>query len=194
MLALALLPLWAFMYARSVTTQQREAAGPLGEGAEVFGSCAGCHGASGEGGVGYQLSEGEVLKTFPYIEDQLRFVYFGTSGYELAGVDIFGDPNREGGAHITGGRGAAMPSQGATAGGALTDAEILAVVCHVRYTVSGADAGGVFLEEFEKWCSEESAMFAALESGATLATLNTIDDTIIPIGDAPVAGSPSNDQ
>ena len=35
MLALALLPLWAFMYARAVTTQAQEAAGPLAVGTET---------------------------------------------------------------------------------------------------------------------------------------------------------------
>ena len=34
--------------------------------------------SSGEGGVGRRFADGEVLKTFPHIEDQLRFVYFGT--------------------------------------------------------------------------------------------------------------------
>ena len=34
--------------------------------------------SSGEGGVGYQFSQGEVLKTFPHIEDQLRWVDNGT--------------------------------------------------------------------------------------------------------------------
>ena len=52
MLALSLLPLWAFMYARAVTTQVAEAAGPLGVGTEIYGSagCAGCHGSDGGGG------------------------------------------------------------------------------------------------------------------------------------------------
>lgn len=188
MLALSALPIWAILYARAVTTQAKEAAGPLGEGAEVYGGCASCHGTDGGGvaGLGYQFSNGEVLKTFPNIEDQLRYVYFGTDNYNLEGVEIYGDPNRDGGAHITGVRGV-MPGQG----GGLVDHEILSVVCHERYTLGGADPAAEYLEEFEKWCSEESPMFAALEAGGTLATLNELDDTIIPIGDAPVAGSPA---
>ena len=39
------------------------------------------------------------LKTFPHIEDQLRFVYFGTEQYNLANVAIYGNPDREGGPH-----------------------------------------------------------------------------------------------
>ena len=36
MLALALLPLWAFMYARAVTTQAEAAAGPLAVGTDTY--------------------------------------------------------------------------------------------------------------------------------------------------------------
>ena len=87
--------------------------------------CSSCHGGAGEGGVGYPFANGEVIKTFPHIEDQLRFVYFGSQAYQDAGVDIYGNPDREGGPHLTKARGV-MPAQG----GSLTDVEILNVVCH----------------------------------------------------------------
>jgi mono/diheme cytochrome c family protein len=188
MTALALLPIWAFMYARAVTTQPVEAAGPLAEGSVIYGNCASCHGGAGQGvaGLGYQFSQGEIIKSFPNIEDQLRFVYWGTSAYELAGIQIPGDPNREGGAHVTGARGV-MPAQGAEAGGALTDYEVLGVVCHERYTLGGALDAGDYAAEFEQWCSENSAIYAAVEGGASLLTLEQVDPTIIPIGQ-PAAG------
>jgi hypothetical protein len=198
MAALSLMPIWLFMYVRSVTEPPEVAAGPLGIGAEVYGACASCHGSSGEGGVGRPFSEGEVLATFPHIEDQLRFVYFGTAEYNLAGVPVYGNPDREGGPHETGSLGP-MPGQGANAGGDLTDEEILAVVCHERYTLGGADpAGDEYAEEYENWCSDEAATFLALETGVTLDELNDQGLTnasgeeipIIDIGDAPVAGSP----
>ena len=85
MAALSLMPLWAFMYVRSLTAATETAEGPMAVGAEVYGNCASCHGGSGEGGGGRQLSDGEVNKTFPHIEDQLRFVYFGTEQYNAAG-------------------------------------------------------------------------------------------------------------
>jgi hypothetical protein len=190
MLALSLLPVWAFMYARAVTTQAREAAGPLGVGAEIYtaSGCSGCHGADGGGGVGYKFSDGEVLKTFPNIEDQLRWVYHATDAYNLAGVEIAGDPNREGGPHIVG-AGGAMGGFG----GVITDYELLGVVCHERYTLGGADPGGDYAEEFEQWCSEESEIFADLEGGGDIRTLAERVDDIIPIGNEPVPGSPAGE-
>jgi mono/diheme cytochrome c family protein len=198
MAALSLMPIWAFMYVRSLTEPPETSEGPMGAGVEVFGNCASCHGGSGEGGSGRPLANGEVNKTFPHIEDQLRFVYFGTEAYNLAGVSIYGDPNREGGAHAAGSFGI-MPQWGATAGGDLTDAEILAVVCHERYAFNGPDpTDDAVAEEYELWCSEESPMYAALEAGTPLADLDTagIADAegnaaeIIDIGDAPAEGSP----
>jgi mono/diheme cytochrome c family protein len=189
MAALSIMPVWALMYARAVTEQPEEVAGPLGMGAEVYGGCAGCHGASGGGGAGYPFAGGEVLATFPNIEDQLRYVYFGTAEYNLAGVEIYGNPDREGGPHVTGAFGV-MPAQGQTAGGSLTDYEILAVVCHERYALGGADPSGDYAEEFETWCSEESEIFVALEGGSSLATVHEEFEDIMPVGDVPVPGSP----
>jgi len=183
---------------RSVTAAPEVATGPLGVGAEQFGVCASCHGSNGEGGVGRKFSEGEVDKTFPHIEDQLRFVYFGTAQYQVAGVESYGNPEREGGPHLTQSLGV-MPGQGALAGGDLTDDEVLAVVCHERYDLGGADpASDEWVEEFEHWCSDESPIYAALESGTSLADLADAGVTdaegepieILPIGDAPAEGSP----
>jgi hypothetical protein len=188
MLALSLLPIWAFMYARAVTTQVVEAAGPLGVGETTYSGCASCHASDGSGGVGYPFTNGEVLKTFPHIEDQLRYVYYGTEQYNAAGVEIYGDPNREGGPHITGARNV-MPNQGSQAGGGLTDAELLAVVCHERYTLGGADQTGDYLDEYEQWCAETSEIFADLEGGGDIRTLEERFDAIIPIGMAPAAGT-----
>jgi mono/diheme cytochrome c family protein len=189
--ALSLLPLWAFMYVRSLTDQAEAASGPLGEGAEVYGSCASCHGATGGGGVGYPFTNGEVLATFPHIEDQLRFVYYGTANYNVAGIADYGNPDREGGPHLTGARGP-MPAWGPDANGELTDPELLAVVCHERFTLGGADPTAAFAAEFETWCSEESEIFAGLEAGDfTLPTLHESVEGIIPIGTEPAAGSPA---
>ena len=192
MVALSFMPVWGFMYARSVTASPEEVVGPIGTGSEVYGSCASCHGGAGQGvaGLGYAFADGEVLLTFPHIEDHLRYVYFGTSGYNLTGVESYGNPEREGGQRIAGARGI-MPNQGAETGGALTDYELLGVVCHERYTLGGAEEAG---EEYETWCSEESPIYAALESGeTTLLTVHEFDDTVIPVGPEPVPGSPPSE-
>jgi mono/diheme cytochrome c family protein len=187
---LSTLPLWAFMYVRALTPAAERIAGPLGDGATEFtGGCASCHGSKGEGGVGYQFSQGEVLKTFPRIEDQLRWVYAGTDAYVTAGVDIYGDPKRAGGPHVARAKGT-MPQQGEKYGGGLTDAQILAVVCHERFTLGGADPLGANETEFTNWCAEDSPAWTALEDGS--ATFEDIDTKVpgaIKVGTDPVAGS-----
>lgn len=200
MAALSMLPIWAFMYVRALTQPPEVAAGPLGVGEATFaGSCASCHGATGGGGSGRPLADGEVNETFPNIEDHLRFVYFGTEQYNLTGVASYGDPDREGGARTAGSFGAAMPGQGAAAGGDLGDAEILAVVCHERFGLPGSpeETDDEAAEEFELWCAEEAPAFLALEGGTPLADLDDAElttaegeaVTIIDIGDAPAEGS-----
>lgn len=186
---LSTLPLWAFMYVRALTPTTEKVSGPLGAGATVFTGCSSCHGSAGEGGVGYQFSQGEVLKTFPRIEDQLRWVYSGSDAYAAAGVQIYGDPKRPGGAHITKVKGV-MPQQGAKYGGALTELQILAVVCHERYTLGGADPAGTYLKEYDNWCAPDAPAWLALQDGS--ATFDNIDTKIpgaIKVGTVPVAGS-----
>lgn len=184
MATLGLMPVWGFMYVRAVTEPPVVVEGPLGVGAEQYGACASCHGGAGEGGVGYQFSGGEVLATFPNIEDQLRYVYWGTGEYNLAAVEVYGDPDREGGPHLTNGLGV-MPQQGALAGGGLTDYEILGVVCHERYALGGADPSDeMWAEEFELFCSVESPVFEALESGEYSLSSEEPGEFISPTGQA----------
>ncbi|MFV0309762.1 MAG: c-type cytochrome [Desertimonas sp.] len=194
--ALSLLPIWAFMYIRALTEAPEESSGPIAVGIDVYGNCSSCHGAAGEGGgAGRPFADGAVLDTFPHIEDQIRFVYYGTAAYQLAGIASYGNPDREGGAHTAGSL-AVMPPWA----GELSDAEILGVVCHERYDLGGADpASEEWIEEFENWCSEESPIFAALEEGSTtlieladagLSSVAGEDLAIIPIGDGPAPGNP----
>ena len=198
MATLGLMPVWGLMYVRALTEAPVVVEGPMGLGAEVYGSCAGCHGANGGGGVGYQFSGGEVLATYPNIEDQLRFTYWGTGEYNLAGINVPGNPEREGGPHVTGALGV-MPQQGEMAGGGLTEYEILGVVCHERYTLGGADPSeGPFAEEYARWCSEESPVFTALQSGEITMVTDDVVSLVDPEGvefdvdfqgSAPIEGS-----
>jgi mono/diheme cytochrome c family protein len=194
MATLSLMPVWGFMYVRALTDGGEVSAGPIGEGAEVYNNCAGCHGAGGGGGVGYAFAEGEVLKTFPNIEDQIRYVYYGTEQYNIAGVDVYGNPEREGGAHQTGVRGV-MPGFG----GQLSEEEIVAVICHERYTLAGADPmSEEYAAEYSAWCSEGAPVFEEIATGAIL--LTTRDEVepfeiegetffVSPIGPAPIPGT-----
>ena len=176
MATLSLLPLWAFMYVAALKPQEKVVEGPLAVGAAVYGSCAGCHGAEGQGSrAARELYRGEVLKTFPKIEDMLNFVYTGSQAYATAGLKVYGDPDRAGGAHAPLSYNKnPMPMQGEKAGGALTEAEILGVVCHERYAISGADPKDEkWAAEYEMWCSPESEIFLALENGTS--SFETID-------------------
>jgi mono/diheme cytochrome c family protein len=189
MLTLSILPVWMFMYVRAMVPAKVEAAGPLGDGAKVYATnCSGCHGGGGEGvGSAYALNGGSVLKTFPHIEDQLRWVYLGTKKYQEAGVQVYGNPDREGGAHVTGASGGQMPGWK----GNLSDAEILAAVCDARYVLSGADQAS---EEFALWCSPESEIYLALEDGsATFENLHEVfaEKGVMEIGSTPLEGSPA---
>lgn len=175
MATLSLLPLWAFLYVAALRPQEKVVQGPLAAGAAVFGTCAGCHGAEGQGGAGRIMHQGELLKTFPKIEDMLNFVYTGSQAYVAAGIKVYGDPNREGGAHAPlSYNGNPMPMQGEKAGGALTEAQILGVVCHERYVISGADpTSKEWSAEYNTWCAPTSEIFSALEKGTT--SLATVD-------------------
>lgn len=182
MATLSMLPLWAFIYLLALQPKEQTVEGPLAVGASVYGSCAGCHGAAGQGGAGRVLINGEVLKTFPKIEDMLNFVYTGSQAYVAKELKVYGDPNREGGGHAPlSYNGNPMPQQGKTLGGALSEAEILGVVCHERYVLGGADATSEeWIQEYETWCSPESEIFLALENGGTSFTTMDKDFVMLP--------------
>ncbi len=181
MLTLSIFPVWAFLYVLALRPEPATAVGPLGAGVPLYSNCAGCHGAEGGGGVGYAFADGAVIASYPHIEDQLRWVKLGSDAYKSAGVDIPGDPNREGGPHITGASGV-MPGWPS-----LTDAELLAVVCHVRYDLGGGDEES---EEFALWCADDSPIYVALESGeATFDNVHEQFEGVIEIGSMPLPGT-----
>jgi len=135
---LAFLPVWAIIYAQTLSPPPKTELSQLDLGAAIYSQCAGCHGGSGGGGAGRPLADGEVLKTFPNIADQLEFIRLGTAGFE--GVE-YGNPEREGGAHVGGSFGK-MPTFST-----LTDAQLLEVARHERETLSGEE--GDFEEDAE---------------------------------------------
>ena len=136
---LAVLPLWGFVYAGSLSTPQEDLSDPelvLGE--DVFGQCSACHGANGEGGIGRPLDGGEVLLTFPNIDDQIEWVSEGSALVGGAG-NPYGDPGRPGGQEVSGSGGfGQMPAFG----GSLSEEEIRAVVRYEREVLSGGAPEG----------------------------------------------------
>jgi cytochrome c len=121
---LAVLPVFGFFYAQAYQTPPVEGpTDPLVLGAEIYRAqgCSGCHGATGEGGVGPKLAGGEAALTFPDPADHIKWVRSGSGPF--AG-QVYGSPTRPGGQHrATGG----MP-----AFASLTDEEVDAVVAYER--------------------------------------------------------------
>jgi len=134
---LMLTPIWAYSYAG--TMQEVEHADPLfTEGAEVYVGCAGCHGSDGGGGSGYQLSDGQVLQTFPDPIDQMAHVARGSAA--IQGETYGADGRRVAGelgqmpAHLT-----------------LSLVELEMVVFHERAVLSGEDTSS---EAYQAWMEE----------------------------------------
>jgi mono/diheme cytochrome c family protein len=154
---LLFLPFWAIYYVGYLERPPVEG-GLAFEGEEIYAQCAGCHGAGGGGGTGRQLSEGEVILTFPAgvtdsgydgLAGMIAWVANGSNGTrEIEGGTTYGDPDRPGGAHVIGGGGV----MAGFAGG--LDPETLgAVVFHERAQFGGLEPDVVIeeLELIEAW-------------------------------------------
>lgn len=143
-LLVAALPLWAISFAG--TMQQPEVEDPLFEEAELAytatGGCSSCHGAGGGGGIGYKFSDGEIIQTFPEPIDMMAHIARGSAAIN---GEQYGDPNRDGGAHVAGARNSgAMPAMV----GVLTMAELELVVFHERVILGGEDTES---EVYQEW-------------------------------------------
>jgi mono/diheme cytochrome c family protein len=169
---LGFVPLWAISFAG--TMQQPEVADPLFEEAALVyaqtGGCAGCHGAGGGGGVGYAFTNGEVMATFPEAIDQMVHVARGSAA--ILG-EQYGDPNRPGGAHVSGARGrGAMPAMA----GVLTMAELELVIFHERAVLGGEDMSSAayqeWMEHLREAAEEPSPLIGDEEIDMLLACAN----------------------
>ncbi len=165
-LLVAALPLWAVSFAG--TMQQPEVEDPLFEEAELAyaqtGGCSGCHGAAGGGGVGYKFSDGEIIKTFPEPIDMMAHIARGSTAIN---GEQYGDPDREGDAHIAGARNqGAMPAMA----GVLTMAELELVVFHERAILGGEDTESAVYQEWIEHLRE-----AAEEGGGSPISQEEVD-------------------
>ena len=125
---LLLLPIWAISYVGTLERPPQEATGVMAEGLHVYESrCASCHGATGAGGSGHALANGEVLATFPTAAAHIEWVAKGSDGFGLGNPYGAADQARivEGG----------MPGWADV----LTTEELIGVVLHERARLSGSD-------------------------------------------------------
>lgn len=122
---LVALPFWALVYGGAFGEREaHDANDPVAIGATVYvqAGCGGCHGPSGEGGVGPAL--GAVEETFPNFADHVQWVVTGSQA-------LAGQPYGARGQIATGG----MPGFE----GSLTEEEILAVSCYERVQFGGTE-------------------------------------------------------
>ncbi len=130
--AVLALPLWAVLYAGTLTAPPSNEVTLLAEGTATYSNCSACHGATGGGGAGPQLSDGAVLGTFPDPVDQVKWIITGSAGAEGGVYGVNNKPSVGG-----------MPAFGGT----LTLEQIVSVVMHERIDLSGE----VLADVAEQW-------------------------------------------
>lgn len=141
------LPIWAVFYVGMLEPPSTDELVLAVNGAEVYGTCASCHGVDGSGLVtGRQLNNGEVLLTFPAnnqgLAQQISWVYLGTSGTQDLGFETYGDTNRPGGARQLG-----SYANGMSGFSNLSLADLASVVYYERVTHGGLNPERAALEE-----------------------------------------------
>lgn len=124
---LALLPLWAVIYALTLDPATPTEPGPLELGAETYAGkgCSGCHGAGGAG-AGAVPGLTTTAEDFPKPADMVRWVALGTAGYQAAGIEEYAPGKPVGG-------GGQMPGWADS----LTAEELMSVVLHERTVYGG---------------------------------------------------------
>lgn len=116
---LAALPIWGYVYVRTLEPPPAGETDPLVLGTELFGAnCASCHGASGQGVSAPAFVDGAVVETWPDWRDHVMWVKLGSDGWPAS---TYGATNKPVG-------GGGMPAFG----DALTDQEIAQIVLHER--------------------------------------------------------------
>jgi mono/diheme cytochrome c family protein len=117
---LAALPLWGYVYVRTLEPPPTGETDPLVLGTELYlANCASCHGASGQGVSAPAFVDGAVVETWPDWRDHVMWVKLGTDGWPAATYGANNTP--------VGGAGT-MPAFG----GQLTDQETAQIVLHER--------------------------------------------------------------
>jgi mono/diheme cytochrome c family protein len=144
--ALIALPGWAFLYAYTMDPRIEDSPA-IAAGREVYqAKCSSCHGATGGGGQGPALSDGDVALTFPDFADHVNWVTLGAASANPDGT--YGDPAREGGQHNTSTFTAGMPAFGT----GLSEDQILEVVRFEREVISAYGCEPALAELTDEEC------------------------------------------
>lgn len=152
---LAALPIWGYVYVRTLEPPPTGETDPLVLGTETFVErCASCHGASGQGVSAPAFVEGAVVATWPDWRDHVMWVKLGTAGWPSATYGANEQPV---------GGGGEMPAFG----GDLTDQQIAQIVLHER-ELAGEDV----LEDNPQY----TGLFAVASGETTLAEAVGPDD------------------
>jgi mono/diheme cytochrome c family protein len=132
---LALMPLWAVVYALTLDPATPTEPGPVQLGAEIYAGqgCSGCHGAGGAG-AGAVPALDLVAEHFPEPADMITWIALGSAGYQAAGIDEYAP-----GIGVAGG----MPAFGDS----LSAEELMAVVLHERSAYGGEAFDAAVWEE-----------------------------------------------
>jgi mono/diheme cytochrome c family protein len=136
--ALLCLPIWAVVYVGTLERPDVEATGVLQHGSEIYAQrCSSCHGTNGGGGAGNKLNDGEVMITFPHMEDMVEWITKGSDGFGVG--TPYGDPER--GRIVAGG----MPAFGDV----LNAEEIISVVLHERAVFGNSEEAVILATELD---------------------------------------------
>jgi mono/diheme cytochrome c family protein len=123
------LPLYLFIYANTLVKPSAGETGALATGKTLYvTNCSGCHGASGEGGVGPAFTGGAVITTWPDFKDHIKWVSLGSGKWPDPTYGAQSKPIGSGG----------MPTFAQSEGGPLTPLEIAQIVRYEREILAGA--------------------------------------------------------
>jgi mono/diheme cytochrome c family protein len=112
---LAMMPLWGYVFVRTLEPPPSGETDPFVLGAEVYTRCSSCHGGGGEGGAGPAFADGAVQESWPDWRDHAMWVRLGSDGWP---ADTYGAND--------------TPKAGGMPAWALTDPELAQVVLHER--------------------------------------------------------------
>jgi mono/diheme cytochrome c family protein len=155
---LAALPIWGYVYVRTLEPAPTGETDPLVLGTELYlteasPACASCHGASGQGVSAPALADGDVVETWPDWRDHLMWVKLGTDGWPS---DTYGAQGKRVGG------GGLMPSFAA-----LSDQQLAQVVLHERQLAG---------EDVSEGNPQYTGLFALANGETTLAEAVGPDD------------------